>query len=64
MAIEVDGVWVLARSGLRCTLLPKVYLSWLMVPGSWNSVVVEPQAGDMNLGPEWKLDVQGVEKER
>ena len=41
-----------------------MYLSWLMVTGSWNSVVVEPQAGEMNLGPEWKLDVQGEEKER
>ena len=41
-----------------------MYLSWLMVPGSGNSGVVEPQAGEMNLGPEWKLDVQGVEKER
>ena len=35
-----------------------------MVKGSENSVLVKPWAGEMSLAPEWKLDVQGAEKER
>ena len=39
-------------------------LFWVIEEGSGNSVLVEPQASEMSLGPEWKLDVQGTEKER
>ena len=35
-----------------------------MVTGSGNSVLDEPQASEMSFGPEWKLDVQGADKER
>ena len=42
----------------RCVLF------WVIEKGSGNSVLVEPQAGEMSLGPKWKLDVQGAEKER
>ena len=35
-----------------------------MVTGSGNSLFVKPQAGEMSLGPGWKLDDHGAEKER
>ena len=35
-----------------------------MVTGSGNSVLDEPQASEISVGPEWKLDVQGADKER
>ena len=37
-------------------------LFWVMVKRPENSVLVK--AGEMSRAPEWKLDVQGAEKER
>ena len=53
-----------SKSGLTCTLLLKV----CAILGNGNRVWEEHScsaiAGEMSLAPEWKLDVQGAEKER
>ena len=55
--VSVDAVWASANSGLRYTLLPKLYATLMvMVTGSGNNLFVKPLAGELSLRPEWELD--------
>ena len=39
-------------------------LLWVMLTGSGYSLLIKSKAGEISLGPGWRLDVQGAEKER
>ena len=60
-----ESGWCMGVSQIWHKVYQRYALFWIMVTRSGKSVlVVEQWPGEMSFGPEWKFEVQEVEKER